>query len=125
MQQGSGLLLLLERAHERLLLGWSLEASMTEFGGCVDELECNVLQISPGRRDVQRFSNGDDSLVGSCNASLDHDEIVPDLAVMREATHWGDDLLRDVRLGRGVACIVSCTDTINLLILLHAMMITV
>jgi hypothetical protein len=48
------------------------------------------------------LSEGDDSLLGSHAAALQHDEVIVDLTVVGEATHGGDALLWQIVLSGGI-----------------------
>ena len=81
-----GDLVLLHRTHEALLLLGGLESAVAELGRCVDELERDLLEGDTLDLLDQRFAQGDRSLLGAHAAALDHDEIVADFTVLREAT---------------------------------------
>ena len=51
---------------------------------------------------ASHLSQGDDALLGSDDAALDHEEVLVDLSVVREAAHRSDGLLRQVVVGRRV-----------------------
>jgi len=96
---GFGFEVLLLLAHEGELFGGSLEPTVSELGGGVDEAEVDLLLGGPGGLWDARFTEGDDSLLGTDDAALDHDEVLLDDTVVWEATHWGDGLLGDVSCG--------------------------
>lgn len=48
------------------------------------------------------LSEGDDSLLRSHAAALQHDEVIVDLTIVGEATHGGDALLRQIILGGSI-----------------------
>ena len=75
--------------------------------------------------DHKRFTKGDHSLLGSRNGSLEDQEIILDDAVVREATHWRDTLLGDVRFCRGVGGITARTNPVNFFVEFRTMVITV
>ena len=75
------------------------DVTYPEFGGGVDEFELDLLQVPTRSVDHERLAESDDTLLGSRNRALEHEEIVLDDAVMREATHRRDGLFGDVRLG--------------------------
>lgn len=56
--------------HEGLLLVHSLETSVTEFGGGVDELEVDSLLGATARLDQEGLAQGQDPLLGSNNTAL-------------------------------------------------------
>lgn len=75
--------------------------------------------------DHKGLAESDDTLLSSRNGALEHEVVVLDNAIVREATHWGDNLLRDVRFGRCVSFIVAGTDTVDLLVELSTVVVTV
>ena len=73
----------------------------------------------------ERFSDGDDALLGTRYRTFQHQEIIFDDAIMREAAHRRNGLGRDIRLGRCVGIIRPSADTIDLLINLRAVVIAI
>lgn len=94
--------ILLEGAHESALVARRLEATMSKLRAGVDELEVDGFEGRALGVHQERLSQGDDALLGSDAAALDHQEVVVDLSVVGEAAHWSDGLVGDVVLGRGV-----------------------
>jgi hypothetical protein len=122
---------LLERSHERVLVLGGLEATVTELGAGVDELQLDVLQSLTLGVDQQRLSEGENPLLGSNAASLDHDEILLDLSVVREASHGVDGLVGQIVIGGGVVLdqlsvlgVVSIAHVVDLLVDLGTMVVT-
>ena len=97
----------------------------TELGRSVDELELDLLQVPPGSVHHERLAEGDDTLLGTGNGALEHEEVVLDDTVVGEATHWGDGLLRDIVLGGRVRIVATAADTVDLLVELRAVVVTV
>ena len=64
------LAILLERAHEALLLLDGLEATVAHLRGGVDELEVDVLHGGTARLLQQGLAKGDGTLLGAHNATL-------------------------------------------------------
>jgi len=123
--------ILLEGSHEGRLVSRGLEASMTHFGAGIDELEVDGLKGRALGVHQQGLSQGDDAFLGSNAAALDHQEVVIDLSVEWEATHWGDRLVSDIVLGGGAVLddlsilgMDSCTNTVDLLVDFRTMMVT-
>lgn len=77
---------LLEFAHKRFLLGARLEATMPEFRASVDPLEADLLASETLRLDNEGLSQRDRSFLGPDTTSANHEEILIDQPVMREAT---------------------------------------
>ena len=95
-------LVLLERSHERGLLGVGLEPSVTKLGGCVNELEIDLLQGSLLGVSQQGLPESEDPLLGTNTAALHHEETLLHFAVVRKATHGVDRLVGEIVVGTGV-----------------------
>jgi hypothetical protein len=91
----------------------------------VDELELDLLEIPAGGVDHERLADRDDTLLGTGDGALEHQEVVPDDAVVREATHRRNRLLRHIRLRRRVVIGGARTDTVDLLVELRTVMVAV
>jgi hypothetical protein len=121
------LLIGLDDTEESSLLVRGLESSMAHLAGSIDELEVDFLESSSGDLREERLSEGDDSLLGSHDATLEHDEVLVDLTVVWETTHGGDGLLGQIVLGHSVVGILTdgLTDSVDLLVDLSSMVETV
>ena len=75
--------------------------------------------------DHERLAEGDYALLGARDGTLEHQVVVLDDTVVGEATHRRDGLLGDVGVGRGVTLVVSGTDTVDLLVELRTVVVTV
>lgn len=115
----------LQGAHELLALLAGLEATVTELGGSIDELELDVLEGRATRVDKERLAEGDNALLGTSAASLDHDVVLVDDTVVGETTHGGDGLLGQVVLGLGVGLVLALSDAVDLLVDLSTVVVTV
>lgn len=91
----------LDGAKELLSLVSGLETTMSNLGGGIDELELDLLEGVSGDLGSEGLSEDNDSLSGSEDGSLEHDEVLLDGSVSSEATHGGDGLLGKVELGGG------------------------
>jgi len=91
-----------KRSENLILLGGSLEATVTVLGGGINELDIDLLGLPglDGREDG--LSESDSSLAGSHDTTLNEDEIFVDLTVMGEATERGDVLGNGISLSGGV-----------------------
>lgn len=67
-----------------------------ELGAGVHKFELNFLEIPTARVDHERFANGDHTLLGTRNGSLEHQKVVLDDTVVGEATHGCDGLLGSI-----------------------------
>lgn len=75
---------------------------MSQFGAGIDELEVDSFQSGALGVHQHGFTQSDNALLGSNAASLDHDEIIVDLAVEWISSHWGDGLIGDIVLGGSI-----------------------
>lgn len=117
--------MLLEGTHESLLLGSSLETTVTELGRGIDELELNLLESGTLGVGDEGLADGDNTLSGTSNTTLDHQEIFVDETVVRETTHGGDSLLSDIVLSSARLLVASLANTVDLLVDLSTVMVTV
>jgi len=124
-EERNGSLLLLERAHERGLLLERLEATVTELGCGIDELEGNVFEVFPLGMDEKSLANGNDTSPRTGDRAFDHNVVGTNLAVVREAAHRCNVLLRDVGLRSGIANVATVANTVDLLVPFYTMMVSV
>jgi len=104
---------------------------VTELGGGIDGFEVDLLQIFSFVVGQQRFPQNDRSLSDSHARSLDHDEIVLNLTVMREASDWIDGFLGQISLGGTVVKVglavlgfVASAQSVDFLVDLNSMVVT-
>ena len=97
----------------------------TELGRGVDELELDLLEIPAGSVNHERLADGDDTLLRAGDGALQHEEVVLDDTVMRETTHGSDRLLGDIVLSRRVGLVRAAADTVDLLVELRTVVVTV
>ena len=64
----------------------------------------------------ERLADGNNTLLGTRDGSLEHQEVVLDDTVVREATHRRNSLLRDIVLSRCVGLVSTTADTVDLLV---------
>ena len=121
------LLIGLDDTEESSLLVRSLESSVTHLAGGIDELEVDFLEGSSRNLRKKRLSEGDDSLLGSHNTTLEHDEVLVDLTIVWETTHRSDGLLGQIVLGHSVVGILAdgLTDSVDLLVDLSSVVETI
>ncbi len=81
-----------------------LESSVSELGGSVDELEVDLLQSAAAGARVHALAQSQDALVDTNSAALEHQVVVLDEAVVREASQRVDALLGQIVRGRRVVC---------------------
>ena len=125
-------LLGLDRSHELLLLLGSLETTVTELGGGVDELEVDLLDSLAGGLGAEGLAEGDEATAGAGDGTLEEDVVLVDLTVVWETTERGDTLDGEIELSGGVLLgdlavsgASSLTDAVDLLVLLGTVMVTV
>jgi hypothetical protein len=75
--------------------------------------------------DHERLAEGHDTLFGTRDGALEHQEVVLDDTVVREASHRGDRLLGDVRVGRGITLVAGGTNTVDLFVELGTVVVTI
>ena len=66
--------------------------------------------------DHQGFSDGDDTLLSTRNRAFQHEIIILDNTIMREATHGSDGFLGNVGFSRSVGLICTRTNAVNLFV---------
>jgi hypothetical protein len=86
-----------QSAHEAVLLLQSLESAVAELGRSIDELEVDGLLALDV--DDDGLAQGDDALLGTNDAALEHDPVILDDSVVGEATDGVDALLGQIGLG--------------------------
>jgi len=127
----SGESVFLEGSHEGTLFLVRLETTMTELGGSVDPFQVDLLESSAfGVRD-ERLAKGENSLLGSDAAALEHNKVVLDFTVVRETTHRSDGFVCEIGLSCSVVLdefatvlVDSFTDSVDLLVDLGTVMVT-
>ena len=97
----------------------------TELRGGVDELELHLLQVPTGGVHHERLADRDDTLLGTRDGTLEHEVVVLDDTVVREATHGRNCLLGNIRLRRRVCFVVALANTVDLLVDLRTVVVTV
>ena len=114
-----------EGSHELGLLGGGLEASVSELGRGVDELEVDLLEGDALGVLEERLAEGDDALLGADDGALEHEPVLVDHSVVGESAHGVDALLGEIVLsGRGLG-IASLSDAVDLLVDLRAVVVSV
>merc|ERR1719401_218173 len=88
------------------LLLAGLEAAMPHLRGSIDELQLHLLRGLTAHLRQQRLPQGDDALAAAHDRALHHHPILGHLAVVGEAAHGRDALLRQVVLRHGVVGVV-------------------
>ena len=119
--------------HELSLLRGRLETTMAELGGRVDELEGDLLEGTAACLREEGFAQNDDTLRDTEDGTLEHEELVANDAIVREATHRVDGLLgwislrcRVERRRRAVLLeLGGLADAVDLLVHLRAVVVSV
>jgi hypothetical protein len=73
----------------------------------------------------QTLTDGDNTLLGTRDRALEHEEVVLDDTVVREAAERCDGLVRGIGLGACVGSIGAETDTVDLLVELGTVVVSV
>ena len=68
----------LAATEEALLLLGGLEATVTELGGGIDELEFDLLESGTGLLGEEGLTEGKDATLGADDATLEHEELLVD-----------------------------------------------
>ena len=79
-----------------------LEPSVAKLGGSVNELEIDLLQSPLLGVSQQRFPQGEHPLLRTNTATLDHQEALLHLAVVRKAAHGVDGLVGQIVIGSSI-----------------------
>ena len=101
--------------------GWTY----AELRRGVDELELDLLEIPTRSVNHEGLADGDDTLLRAGDGALQHEVVVLDDTVVREAAHGGNGLLRDVVLRGRIALVVALADTVDLLVEFGTVVVTV
>ena len=96
---------------------------MTQLGGSINELEIDLLEILSLHSWMKSLPQNKRSLDWSNAAPLNKNEVISDLSISNEASHWSDGLLSEIEIGRGVRGIGALTNPIDLLIHVCSMMV--
>jgi len=120
--------ILLEFAHESLLLGASLETSVTELRAGVNPLEVYLLEGKALGLVDETLAQSDRTLLRADATPTDHHEVLVDHPVVREAAHRVNVLAGDVELG-GAILFADVGETrfsqaVNLLVDLGSVVVT-
>jgi hypothetical protein len=117
--------MLLASTHELDLLVSSLEATMAELGGGVNELKVDLLQCSTAGLLQERLSDSDTPLLWSHDTALHHEEILVDGAVVRESSQRSDTLLSQIEISGSVGLVTSLAHSVDLLVHLGTVVVSV
>jgi len=124
-------LFLLEWSHKLSFLLDGLESTVTEFGGGIDGFQVDLFQIFSFVVGQQWFSENDWSLSDTHAGSLDHDKVVLDFTVVREASDWIDGFLGQIGLGGTVVKVsftvlglVASAQSVDLFVDLNSVVVT-
>jgi hypothetical protein len=106
----------------------SLESTVTDLGGGIDELKVDLFKGSSGNLGNQRLSKDEGSLLGADAATLDEDEVFSDDTVMGETTQRSDGLFGQISSSGSVVSTTfvlnTNTDSVDLLVHFGSMMVT-
>jgi len=114
-----------KRSQELLLLLQGLETTVTILGRSIDELEVERLHVGTSGRSDDTLAKSDGALLGTSDGTLDHDPVLVDPTVVREATNGVDAFLGQIRLGgsRG-SSVLLLTDAQHTLVDFGTMVVT-
>jgi hypothetical protein len=124
-RRGSCLTALGSQSSEKLvLLFQGLESAMTVFGGSVDKLDIEWLQVRSLGGGDNALAESDGSLAGSTNSTLNHQPVLIDFTIVRESTNRGDRLLSEIHFGGAALVITLLTNTDDSLVDFGTVMVT-
>lgn len=106
----------LELAEELGLLLLCLPLGVAGAGSSRDELELDLLEVSPGDVGPAGLEEGDNTLPGTGDGTLDHDAVATDVGVVRPATDGVDGLLGEVELGGARVLLGGIGDAVDLVV---------
>lgn len=113
-----------QSSQKLVLLLEGLEATMSILGRGIDELDVEGLMMRSLGGGHDALAEGDGSLTGTTDATLDHEPVLVDLTVMRESTDRGDGLLSQISLSGAVIGITLLAHAHDSLVDLGTMMVT-
>jgi len=113
-----------QSAHELVLLFDGLESSVTIFGRSIDELEVDGFEVGSLGGSNNGLSECDSSLAGTSDTALDHEPVLVDNTIVREATNWRDTLLSEISLSGSRFSVSLFADSENALVDFGTMVIT-
>lgn len=90
----------------------------------INELQVDGLGVGSASGSDDALTHGDRSLARSTNASLEHEPVLIDNAVVRESTNGGNRLLSQIGLGRSRLGVVLMSNPQDSLVYLSAVEIT-
>jgi hypothetical protein len=117
------LLILFQSTHESLLLLQSLEATVSELAGSIDELQVQRSGLVLGR--IDGLAESQHSLLDTNSATLQHQPILSDNTVVRESTNRSNGLLRVIELSGGIVLLLCLANAENTLVHFRTMVVTV
>jgi hypothetical protein len=100
---------------------------VSQFGGSIDEFKVNLFGGSSGDLGYQGLSQHENSLFGSYDTSLDHQEIVSNDTVMRESSQRGDVFVGQISVSGSIVLdsgIGTFTNSVNFFVNFGSMVIT-
>jgi len=123
--------MLLEGSHESSLFFDGLEATVSHFGGGIDKGQFDGFHSGTGSLLEEGLSEGDWTLLGAHNTSLDHDEIVLDQTVVNETTDGVDGFVSDIGGGGSIVAhvlavnsVVASSNAVDLLVDLRTVVVS-
>jgi hypothetical protein len=122
-EQNLSLSILLESAHECLLLVGSLEATMAKLAAGIDELEVNLLGTTAASVWHAWLAESEHTLANTNGGALEDDEVLLDDTVVWESTHGVDGLDSWISIAATRVLSTSSTNTEDLLVHLSTMMV--
>ena len=104
---------------------WISNNAQAYLGRSVNELQANLLQVSPGGVNLQRLPDDKRPLEGTDNTTLEEQEVLVDDTVVGPSSERVDGLVRDIVLGRTGLGVGTVGDPVDLLVLFGTVVVTV
>jgi len=98
---------------------------MSKLGGSIDKLEGNLFLRSTRSLSNEGLSEGNDSLLDSNGTSFQDQKVFSDISVSGETSQRCNGLFGDIRFSGSRTSISSFSDSVNLLVDLGSVMITI
>jgi len=103
-----------------------LETTVTKFAGCIDKFELDLLESITIGLNVNSLTKSQDPFADTDGAALENEEVVLNNTIANEATHWIDGFLGEIEFsGSGSGEVLLLSNTVDLLVALGTMMVTV
>jgi len=112
----SSLFSLFHCPQELLFFVDGLEFSVSKFGRSIDKLEFDLFESRSAGLWEKGFSDGNDSLFRSSNATFEHEKILRNNTIVRKSSQRSNSFFSEIEIGAGIFFVVSFSDSVDLLV---------